>query len=100
MKYMLHHFRDENLKVIDDLWSATIYDREQYYSATIYDREQYTLEIISFNLQNLKLEGESDSIHGRDSGKGYLLLHGLKTCQAPIAISTDHLASQLDGRLP
>jgi len=71
MKYMLHHFRDENLKVIDDLWSATIYDREQYYSATIYDREQYTLEIISFNLQNLKLEGESDSIHGRDSGKGY-----------------------------
>jgi hypothetical protein len=43
---MLHHFRDENLKVIDDLWSATIYDREQY-----------TLEIISFNLLNLKLEG-------------------------------------------
>jgi hypothetical protein len=57
MKYMIHHFRDENLKVIDDLWSATVYDREQYYSATIYDREQYTLEIISFNLLNLKLEG-------------------------------------------
>jgi hypothetical protein len=56
MKYMLHHFRDENLKVIDDLWSVSN-EREQYYSATIYDREQYTLEIISFNLLNLKLEG-------------------------------------------
>jgi len=49
MKYMLHHFRDENLKVIDDFWSVSN-EREQYYSATIYDREQYTLEIISFNL--------------------------------------------------